>query len=147
MMVIDNFRGEYSFLSNFYYVKISYGGLIYPSVENAFQAQKCSNVDFRQKFVNISPSNSKKLGRGIPLVENWEENKEAIMLQLCSIKFKIPFLQKKLIETYPATLVEGNYWFDTFWGICGGVGQNKLGLILMKIRDILRKEAENESIY
>jgi predicted NAD-dependent protein-ADP-ribosyltransferase YbiA (DUF1768 family) len=31
-------------------------------------------------------------------------------------------------------LVEGNWWNDTFWGVCNGVGENNLGKLLMKIR-------------
>ncbi len=39
---------------------------------------------------------------------------------------------KKLLS--PEELVEGNWWNDTFWGVCNGEGQNNLGKILMKIR-------------
>jgi predicted NAD-dependent protein-ADP-ribosyltransferase YbiA (DUF1768 family) len=35
-------------------------------------------------------------------------------------------------------LVEGNYWHDTFWGVCNGVGENYLGEILMHVRQELR---------
>ena len=31
-------------------------------------------------------------------------------------------------------LIEENWWNDTFWGVCRGVGKNHLGQILMKIR-------------
>ena len=30
---------------------------------------------------------------------------------------------------------EDNTWGDRYWGVCNGTGQNKLGKILMKIRD------------
>lgn len=39
--MIDSFRNEYSFLSNFYETPIYYDGLLYNSTEAAFQAQKC----------------------------------------------------------------------------------------------------------
>jgi predicted NAD-dependent protein-ADP-ribosyltransferase YbiA (DUF1768 family) len=32
-------------------------------------------------------------------------------------------------------LIEGNYWKDTFWGICDGIGKNYLGKILMEVRE------------
>lgn len=40
---------------------------------------------------------------------------------------RTPALGKALVGTAPATLVEGNTWKDTFWGVCKGVGENHLG--------------------
>jgi len=45
-----------------------------------------------------------------------------------------PLLYVKLDETNPHELVEGNWWGDKYWGVCKGVGENKLGKILMKVR-------------
>ena len=39
--VIDSFRGEYDFLSNFYSAPVEYQGIVYQNTEAAFQAQKC----------------------------------------------------------------------------------------------------------
>ena len=38
--MIDNFRGEYAFLSNFYDAPVEYNGLSFRNSEAAFQAQK-----------------------------------------------------------------------------------------------------------
>ena len=38
--VIDRFDGEYRFLSNFWYARVSLDGVVYPYVENAYQAAK-----------------------------------------------------------------------------------------------------------
>ena len=48
-------------------------------------------------------------------------------------------LAQKLIATGNAYLEEGNQWGDKFWGTVNGTGENMLGKILMKERDILRK--------
>jgi hypothetical protein len=45
-----------------------------------------------------------------------------------------PTLAKKLLDTGDAYLIEGNWWGDTFWGICKDKGENHLGKILMQIR-------------
>lgn len=37
---IDSFTGDYRFLSNFYPCKVRYLGLVYQSVEHAFQGRK-----------------------------------------------------------------------------------------------------------
>lgn len=35
---------------------------------------------------------------------------------------------------------KGNYWKDTYWGVCNGVGENHLGKLLMKIREKLKEK-------
>jgi predicted NAD-dependent protein-ADP-ribosyltransferase YbiA (DUF1768 family) len=40
-------------------------------------------------------------------------------------------LRKLLLDTGTSELIEDNNWHDTFWGVCNGVGANKLGEILM----------------
>lgn len=65
------------------------------------------------------------------------------MYQIIKDKFtRNPDLRKKLLETGNEELIEGNWWHDTYWGvdIKTGKGQNKLGKILMKVREELRKE-------
>jgi len=57
-------------------------------------------------------------------------------------KFSDPLLRKKLLATGNATLIEGNTWGDTYWGVCKGKGQNKLGKLLMELRSELRDNAE-----
>ena len=37
-----------------------------------------------------------------------------------------------------ALLEEGNTWGDRVWGVCQGQGENRLGKILMKVREELR---------
>lgn len=49
-MEINEFRGEYAFLSNFYKSPVLYDGISYSCVECAFQAQKCANREGRLKY-------------------------------------------------------------------------------------------------
>ena len=44
-----------------------------------------------------------------------------------------------LIQTGDSVLIEGNTWGDRVWGVCNGVGENRLGRILMKIRSELNQ--------
>jgi predicted NAD-dependent protein-ADP-ribosyltransferase YbiA (DUF1768 family) len=50
-----------------------------------------------------------------------------------------PRLQRMLLDTSDAELVEGNWWGDRFWGTFRGAGRNHLGKILMRVRDELRQ--------
>ena len=45
----------------------------------------------------------------------------------------------KLLATGDAQLEEGNTWGDRIWGVYQGQGDNRLGKILMKVREELRR--------
>ena len=95
----------------------------------------------RKLFLDLrTPGEAKKLGRRINLRPDWETAKDQVMEKLLRQKFQIPELRRLLTNTGTARLEEGNTWGDTYWGTVNGVGQNKLGLTLMRIRDeILRQ--------
>ncbi len=138
-MEITRFRDEYDFLSNFYVVDIEYDGIVYPSVEHAFQAAKTLDDDERLKISLLdTPTKAKRAGRKVKLRSDWEEVKLDIMKELIVIKFKDPVLKEKLLSTGNATLIEGNTWRDYYWGECRGKGQNHLGKILMEVREMIK---------
>ena len=132
--IIDRFHKYYAFLSNLYPVELEIEGVVFPSVENAFQAAKTKDISAILLIANSSPRDVKKIGRKLDLREDWEEVKIPIMRTLLRHKFKNEDLKQKLLKTGNSILIEGNYWKDTFWGICENVGYNMLGLLLMEIR-------------
>ena len=145
--MINVFDGEYAFLSNFYMCDIIYNGLSYKNSESAFHAQKTLDETERKKFVNLNPSDSKKLGRKIDLRNDWEDVKTQIMYEICYAKFsQNQDLKNKLLATGDEYLEEGTYWHDNYWGNCycekckDIKGENKLGIILMKIREELKND-------
>lgn len=159
MESITSFRGKYAFLSNFSSVTIRYNGHTYNSLESAFQAQKNpSCVDmFRNMGVQeaieakrrpiIDPGEAKRLGRKVIMRPDWDSVKDRIMLELLTTKFtQNDSLKRELIETGDTILIEGNTWHDNYWGWCKcpecalAVHHNKLGNLLMQIRDVLRED-------
>lgn len=138
-MAITRFREEYAFLSNFYPVNITYEDLNYTSVEAAFQACKTLNPSKKLAFTGISAKDAKIRGRLLPLRPDWEKVKDGIMYELCWLKFsENEQLKQKLLNTGNQLLIEGNRYGDTYWGMVDGVGENKLGKILMRIREELK---------
>ena len=138
--VINSFRGEYWFLSNFCPCAIEWDNLRYRSVEHAFQAAKTFDNDRREEIrAARTPGEAKRLGRQVQLIENWQVIKDEIMYTLVHKKFESESLRAKLLGTGEVELIEGNNWGDTYWGVCGGVGQNKLGKILMQVRKIYER--------
>jgi ribA/ribD-fused uncharacterized protein len=142
--VIDRFSGpRHAFLSNFHLTCVEFEGINYPSLEHAFQAAKTESLEERIWILqSASPGIAKHRGRRVTLREDWEQVKLEVMLNLLRQKFgpKNPGLQRRLLETLPAKLVEGNTWGDTFWGVSAGVGKNWLGVLLMQVREEIRHE-------
>lgn len=141
MTKIDKFEKEYFFLSNFYNHSIEENGIIYPTNEHYFQAMKTLDISERKKIASaLTPGEAKRLGRFVNLRADWEKVKFEVMEKGLHLKFADPKLAKKLIETYPAELIEGTWWHDQIWGDCycekhkDIPGQNNLGKLLMKIR-------------
>ena len=136
---IKGMFGQYSYMSNYHLVPIIYEGVEYPSTENAYQAAKSLDPEIRKQFINITPSEAKKLGKKIPMRSDWDDVKYQVMLDICTYKFSNNSdLKEALLSTRDKYISEENHWNDTYWGVCNGIGQNNLGKILMGIRENLR---------
>lgn len=139
MNKIDNFAEGYAYLSNFFEVPVWYKGIMFKNSEAAYQAQKMLNPDDKFNFKYLSAKEAKKLGRKVELRPDWEDVKLKVMEEICLAKFtQNATLRNALILTGDAELIEGNTWGDKFWGCVNGKGENNLGKILMKTREILK---------
>lgn len=138
--MIKEFRGKYYFLSNFYDFPVRYKGIEYLNNEAAFQSQKVLDNKQRESFSHLNPSEAKRKGRRVKLRSDWEEVKDDIMYGIVLAKFtQDAKLMRMLLETGDKYLEEGNSWNDTYWGVCRGRGKNKLGKILMRVRQEIRE--------
>jgi ribA/ribD-fused uncharacterized protein len=138
-IVIDSFKEEFAFLSNFYPSVIYIDGKRYASVEHAYQAAKTDDPVAKEEIRTASTAGiAKKLGKHVSLRKDWESVKIDVMRQLLMQKFEDKLLRSMLIATEDARLVEGNYWGDTCWGVCNGRGENWLGRLLMEVRESIK---------
>ena len=140
--MIKSFSGKNGFLSNFYASVIEMDGMLYPSVEHAYQAAKTKNLDERITIQQANgASEAKRLGRKVSLRYDWNNIRYSIMLELVRKKFKSDnSLRHRLKNTGSSKLIEGNNWRDTYWGVYKGTGKNYLGRILMQVRVEIREE-------
>lgn len=144
---VMTFRGKYGFLSNMYAASFEWDGRTYQNSEAAFQSAKSLDPAVRDRFSNMTGAAAKREGRRVRLRGDWELVKEEIMEEVVRAKFsQNPDLLQKLLDTGDLELVEGNRWHDTCWGVdlVSGKGENRLGMILMKIRAELGGEGYME---
>ena len=141
---INQFRGKYSFLSNFYSSPLRYKGKVWATAEHLYQALKTSNMEQREQIrLAVTPGLAKRMGRRVNLRRDWNDISHKVMYQILLAKFcQNPELKELLVSTGLAVLIEGNYWHDNFWGSCycskckGIEGENVLGKLLMKVRKL-----------
>ena len=144
MSVIASFQGKYRWLSNFVPARVEFEGLAFPTVEHAYQATKTYSAVERMEIMKCSsPGQAKRMGQGVLLRADWEDVKHGIMLELLRQKFEAPEMARRLLATGDSILIEGNHWHDCEWGVCmcrscGGVGENMLGELLMRVRAELK---------
>lgn len=134
---IAPFSGAFAFLSNFYPAPVEWRGLLFPSVENAFQAAKTDDPEAHAALAALPPDQAAELGRRAAIRPAWDEVRLAVMADLLRAKFEIPVLRRRLLATGSALLVNEAWWGDKFWGISRGRGDNHLGRLLMELRDEL----------
>lgn len=138
---IAEFQGEYRFLSNFWPAKVVFEGITYPSAEHAYQSAKTLDMDERRRIAALAtPEAAKRAGRAVVYRADWEQVKFDVMERCVRDKFtRNADLTAKLLATGDAYLEEGNTWNDQVWGVYQGKGENRLGKVLMKVRDELRR--------
>lgn len=144
-MAITQFRGPNRFLSNFWAAKVELDGVVYPSVEHAYQAAKTlDNGPNGRLWIRSmdTAGKAKRAGKRLTLRPDWDSVKLVLMKDLLRQKFSNNALAALLLATGSEELIEGNDWGDRYWGaewrFGEWVGENHLGKLLMKVREELK---------
>jgi len=138
---------EYGDFCNFSSHGFELGGQYWLTVEHHFQSQKFAGTEYEETIRTArTPADAKSLGRTtrFRLRDDWEAVKDDIMYSAVLRKFEThEDIRKRLLETGDQTIVE-NAPGDYYWG-CGadGSGKNKLGEILMAVRNQLAETTNN----
>jgi N-glycosidase YbiA len=135
-------RNEYGCFSNFSPHSIQLKGKVWRTSEHYFQAQKFAGTDLEQVVRNARrPGDAASIGRDRknPLRKDWESVKDNVMRGAVYAKFtQHEDLKKVLLSTGNEQLVEHTER-DSYWGDGGdGSGKNRLGQILMEIRERIK---------
>ncbi len=128
--------------TNFYRATVHIDGKDWPTTEHYFQAQKFIGTPYMEKIrFRRTAREAFQLSRD-PKVScwkrsDWEDVKDDIMLKALRHKFaQHQSLREKLWQTGSKELIEHTV-NDSYWGDGGGrgMGQNRLGKLLMQIRE------------
>ena len=143
---IIGFRDDYACLDNSYYAMIVYKDIKYLSAEAAFQASKSDDLAERRKLAQMNPEKAKQRGNQLTPKPGWEAMKDEIMTDILLLKFRQnPDLRERLMATGGRCLINGGKGRkDLYWGVntITWQGYNRLGELLMKVRDELYREKE-----
>ena len=140
--------GDYGSFSNVSRHPITLKKKRWPTTEHYFQAQKFAGTPHEEAVrMAKKPMLAASMGRDRkrPLRRDWESVKDAIMREAVRAKFtQHEDLKAILLGTGDALLVEHTA-NDSYWADGGdGSGKNRLGQILMQVREELRAEARGE---
>lgn len=140
-------KSRYSEFSNFYPAAFIIENVTYKNVEQYFQASKATlanDIDSFKKIMGTSnPVLAKRYGRAVKdlNVEDWNLLRDEIMLNGVREKFKQNVNLAVMLEgtgTFPIAEVSPR---DYYWGTGrSNKGLNKLGNILMKVRDEIKSK-------
>ncbi len=132
-------KEPYGEFSNFARFPIIVDGVVWPTSEHYYQAQKW--VGYPERYAAIlkalTPKEAARLGRMTdwPIRLDWEEVKEGVMLKALRAKFlQHESLRKLLCSTGNAEIHE-HADVDHYWADGGdGSGKSRLGVLLMAVR-------------
>jgi ribA/ribD-fused uncharacterized protein len=136
---------DYGAFSNFSAHGFKLDGVWWPTSEHYFQAQKFAGTNdpyMKEIREAKSPMIAARLGRSrkVKLRRDWESAKDAVMRRAVLKKFETHAeIRDLLLNTGDEKLIEKTT-DDYYWGVgTNGAGKNRLGQILMEVRQILRE--------
>lgn len=135
-------RDKYGCFSNFSSHGFELDGVYWPTSEHYFQAQKFAGTPHVEQIRQVKTAkDAAKMGRDRkrPLRPDWEQVKDDIMRKAVLRKFETHADIREILLATGDELIVENSPIDYYWG-CGadGSGKNRLGQILMEVREILR---------
>ena len=154
---VTMFYGRRALLGNFVITPFQLDNLWFNCSEQYFQYQKAMFFGDHQTAKAIlnsqSPDVQKQLGRQVSGYheEMWANERESVMEKGCTAKFLQNQNAKNVLLATGNNVLSESTQFDLIWGsgkaiwdrfngaeISSWNGQNKMGQVLMKVRDLIR---------
>jgi len=137
----------YGVFSNLHRTPVTFEDQVFPTAEHAYQAGKAAKPAVRDWILSApSPALVAMAAHGLytwDIVPTWSKIKFDRMRGVLRAKFsQHPALRDLLLSTGNARLVEvgtTDNAVNRLWGEVNGKGKNMLGVLLMEVRDELRR--------
>lgn len=143
-MAIEFYKqfGDLGYLANYSDHHFSKDGIRYKTVEHYYQSEKYDDPEVKMRIIEAStPKEASNIGRDRNNIRkpNFKNIKNDVMLQGILEKFwQNKDILYKLIETRDEEIVEATI-NEYYWGIGKDrTGENNIGKILMKAREVLK---------
>jgi ribA/ribD-fused uncharacterized protein len=129
------------YLSAFSAHAVTYKGVTYPTVEHAYHCQRYSDPKIKdeiRKALSAFKAWEASQKYKSQQFHDFDSKKEEIMEELCRAKLEQHNdIKEALLVSDDAVIIKD--FPDPFWGIgMDGVGQNKMGVMWMKLRSELK---------
>ncbi len=142
----------YGVFSNLHRTPVSFEGREFPTAEHAYQAGKASKEAVREWILSApTPSLVAMAAHGLytwDIVPSWSKTKFDRMRDVLRAKFsQHEELKALLLSTGNSRLVEAgttDNLVNRTWGEVNGKGKNMLGVLLMEVREELRKASTSK---
>jgi len=143
-IIFSSKSAAYGWLSNFSEHGFTIEGVRWRSVEHFYQAHKYVGTQIAARIqLAETPMKARKMGQDLSVIprNDWDDVKESIMRMALLAKFdQNRRIREQLLETGDEELIHGSS-SDQYWGRTdGGIGENRLGEILMEIRNELETQ-------
>lgn len=131
-------KTAYGEFSNFALFPIVIEGLLWPTSEHYYQAQKFFDPLLKEQVrAAASPFLAAQIGRdpNLPMRDDWDDVRDGFMMIALKAKFSQYDVLRTLLRSTLKSHIYEHTKNDCYWGDCGDrTGQNKLGQQLMQIR-------------
>lgn len=147
ILTVDQFIGNYDFLSMKYPSDIKIESVTFKNAIVAFYAMKATDKNAWPKFARLNPAKAREKYKKIPTTDQYlDEDREKHLYIVNKAKFDQNLLLKaRLLDTKGMKLINTVPYSDYWIGIHRNQGDNMLGKVLMKIRDDYLKEIEDRT--
>lgn len=135
----DRPRGSHGCFSNLSQHKVKIDDIVWLTSEHYFQAQKFKGTEWENIIRETrDPRQARTIGNNtdLPLREEWEEVRGRVMCECIVKKFTQHEDLKKILFSTKGRKIIYTTNLDDYWGNGeDGYGENKLGMILVGVRD------------
>jgi ribA/ribD-fused uncharacterized protein len=141
---------RYREFSNFANYPVEIGGIVWPTTEHYYQAQKFHDPDRQERIRQLPVAAAAKryaTKHKSKIRADWNQIKDGVMARALRAKFTQHKSLRDLLVGSGDEKIEEDSPKDAYWGTGpDGTGQNRLGEVLMRLRTELRRPIEVKGV-